>query len=177
MVRWQYAFDIEQLGLPKEEALVKAVKTSRDRCRTPMQWENAPNAGFCPLEVSPWLPVNPNYAQGVNVGEQINDPDSMLNFYKRMLSVRRNTPALIAGDYTPLHEQAEDYLAFLRTNPEDRQTCLVVLNFSENPIEIHVDSSAWRLRLVFSTQADRARMETLLSIKIAPFEIYIAEYV
>ena len=60
-----------------------------------MQWSNAANAGFSPEGVSTWLPFNPNYAQGINVADQQNDPESMLNFYKRMLRLRKQTPALI----------------------------------------------------------------------------------
>ena len=64
------------------------------------------NAGFSREGVSTWLPMNPNYIQGVNVADQQHDPKSMLNFYKRMLRLRKQTPALIVGDYTPLHETA-----------------------------------------------------------------------
>ncbi|HEY9527803.1 MAG TPA: alpha-glucosidase, partial [Anaerolineales bacterium] len=74
-----------------EEALILAADASRDRCRTPMQWSTAPNAGFSPEGVTTWLPLNPNYAQGINVAEQQNDPESMLNFYKRLLRVRKQT--------------------------------------------------------------------------------------
>jgi alpha-glucosidase len=104
-------------GASPDEALALAAHVTRDKCRTPMQWANAPNGGFSPAGVQTWLPVNPNYARGINVAEQSGDPGSLLNFYRRLLRARRQTPALIAGDYTPLHEEAEDYLAFLRGVP------------------------------------------------------------
>ncbi len=116
LARW-YPPMTEVLGLPPAEALAVVNWIGRDKCRSPMQWADAPNGGFSPAGVQPWLPVNPNYAQGVNVAEQMDDPDSLLNFYRRMLRLRKGTPALIAGDYTPLHEEAEDYLAFLRRSP------------------------------------------------------------
>ncbi|MGZ9226736.1 MAG: alpha-glucosidase, partial [Anaerolineales bacterium] len=81
-------------GLPPEEALVLAADASRDRCRTPMQWSNAANAGFSPAGVQTWLPINPNYAQGISVVEQQDDPNSLLGFYKRLLRLRKQTPAL-----------------------------------------------------------------------------------
>ncbi len=115
-------------GIPPEQAMAMAARMTRDRCRTPLQWANAPNAGFSPAGVAPWLPVNPNYAAGVNVADQEDDPASLLNFYRRLLRVRRATPALLGGEYVPLHPNAEDYLAFLRR--DSRQTCLVVLNMS-----------------------------------------------
>ncbi len=112
---WFYHMERETLGLSPEEATERAARLGRDKNRTPMQWTAAENAGFSPPGVGTWLPVNPNYAQGVNVASQLADPDSLLNFYRRLLHVRRRTPALIAGDYTPLHEHAQDYLALLRS--------------------------------------------------------------
>ena len=55
---------------PVAEALAYAARTSRDQCRTPMQWSAAPNAGFSPPDVQTWLPVNPNHAHSVNVASQ-----------------------------------------------------------------------------------------------------------
>ena len=81
-----------------------------------------------------WLPVNPNYREGINVKDQQHNPDSLLNYYKHLLRVRKNTPALIEGEYVPLHSTAKDYFAFLRTSAE--QTVLVVLNLSEQQLEL-----------------------------------------
>ena len=118
-----------------------------------------------------WLPVNDNYTEGVNVADQQFDPDSMLNFYKRMLAMRKRTPALVAGDYTVLHKEAEDYIAFLRSTPE--QTCLVVLNFSKNAQTLTLDMDRDIARLVFSSE-EREGVGNVAELAIAPFEIYIA---
>ena len=75
---------------------VRAGAMSRDKNRTPMQWTGQIHAGFCPAGVVPWLPVNPNYAGGVNVSDQQDDPRSLLNFYRRLIRVRRQIPC--AGD-------------------------------------------------------------------------------
>jgi alpha-glucosidase len=91
---------------------------------------NAPNAGFSPANIKTWLPVNPNYAHGVNVADQEKEPDSLLNFYKRILSLRRRTPALINGNFQVINPKSRNYLAFLRQSQEEDQTCLVVLNMS-----------------------------------------------
>ena len=80
------------MGLPAEEAAAMACGHTRDRCRTPLQWGNSPNAGFSPAGVETWLPVNPNYAEGVNVAEQQGNPASMLSFTQRMLALRKATP-------------------------------------------------------------------------------------
>ena len=68
----------------------------RDGCRAPMQWEDSPNAGFC--SAAPWLPLNPDY-QRRNVTAQQADQHSLLHFYKRLLALRREHPALTGGSY------------------------------------------------------------------------------
>ena len=166
---------VRELGMSTAEALATAAQMSRDQCRTPMQWANAPNAGFSPAGVAPWLPVNPDYAQGVNVADQLDQPDSLLNFYKTMLRLRKETPALIAGDYTPLHEEATAYFAFLRQS--DEQTCLVILNWSAHPRRLAFDLKAKTARLLFSSQAQREVSSDLSQLEVTPFEIYIGQLV
>ncbi|MFP4344212.1 MAG: glycoside hydrolase family 13 protein [Anaerolineales bacterium] len=172
---WHYHLHHDLFDASREEALQRAAENGRDKCRTPLQWDNAPHGGFCPAAMEPWLPVNPDYAQGVNVAAQEGDPGSLLNFYRRMLRVRRETPALIAGDYQPLHEEAGGYLAFLRTTPE--QSVLVVLNFSDEAYRLSFDLDAEALELRFSNRGRAAREEDLGAVEIAPFEIYVAELV
>ncbi|MDY6875774.1 MAG: alpha-glucosidase [Chloroflexota bacterium] len=186
---WMYHTLVDEMGQSPEEALALAVRLGRDKCRTPMQWANAPNGGFSPAGVQTWLPVNHNYVQGINVAEQLGDPDSLLSFYQRLLHVRKQAPALVAGDYTPLHEDAEDYFAFLRHSPslsspsmeeteqENGQTCLVVLNMSEHTHTLRFDLDASTTRLIFSSQTRDGGTDDLSQLAIAPFEVYIGEIV
>ncbi len=120
-------------GLSPEAALASVVESTRDRCRNPLQWSAAPNGGFCPPGVSPWLPVNADHATGVNVADQQRDPGSLLSFYRRMLALRRSMPALVAGDYRALDEGSDDVLSFLRHDAASGQTALVALNFASGP--------------------------------------------
>jgi alpha-glucosidase len=166
-----YDLAVEAIDMPPDQAFELVRHESRDTCRSPMQWEGGPNAGFSPASVETWLPVNDNYTEGVNVADQQFDPDSMLNFYKRMLAMRKRTPALVAGDYTVLHKEAKDYIAFLRSTPE--QTCLVVLNFSKNAQTLTLDMDRDIARLVFSSE-EREGVGNVAELAIAPFEIYIA---
>ena len=182
-----YHTAIEELGISPAEALAYANYFGRDKCRTPVQWTNGPNGGFSPAGSQTWLPVNPNCARSVNVADQLADPDSLLSFYRRMLRVRKQTPALVAGDYTPLHEDAEDYLAFLRSvppfssppmggNEEGKgQTCLVALNMSHQAHTLRFDLEAHRARLIFSSRVREGDTDDLSQLKIAPFEVYIGE--
>jgi len=180
---WVYHTAVKELGLSPAAALIHANLLGRDKCRAPMQWANAPNAGFSPDGARTWLPTSPSFAQGVNVADQLDDPDSLLTFYRCMLRARKQTPALIAGDYTPLHEEAEDYLAFLRSSEADGQTCLVVLNISNQAHTLSLDGStelaevldAHAARLLFSNHARDGDTDDLSQLFIAPFEIYIAE--
>ena len=140
-----------------------------------MQWTNVPNAGFCPPDVDPWLPVNPNYIHGINVADQLKDPDSLLTFYQRILWLRRQTPALIAGEYTPLHQDSKDYLAFLRYSQVDDQICLVVLNMSEQTHRLSLDLPYSSAHVLFSSHNRDSDTDNVDMLSMAPFETYIAE--
>lgn len=174
---WTYETEIEQLGSSPEAAFAYAARASRDKCRTPMQWANRPNAGFSPESANPWLPVNPNYVEGVNVADQAEAPESLLNFYRQMLRVRKNTPALIAGDYRPLAPEAEGILSFLRSDPASRQVCLVILNMMDQAETLHFDLGAPHARLVFSNRVRSREIDDLSHLVTEPFEIYIGELI
>jgi alpha-glucosidase len=149
--------------------------STRDRCRSPLQWSAAPNAGFCPPGVAPWLPVNPNYAAGVNVAAQEGDPAALLAFYRRLLRLRRATPALLGGDYGPLLPGSPDVLAFLRVEAARGQTCLVALNFSAEVQQAPLAGAGGPPRLLFSSAPRDAGPLTLDPLALAPFEVVIAE--
>jgi alpha-glucosidase len=97
----------------------------RDGCRSPMHWDDSPNAGFSPAK--PWLKVHPNYLAR-NVKRQQTEPDSLLNFTKALIALRKSHPALRRGDFEPV-AATRDILVYLRKSRE--QTILVVLNFSK----------------------------------------------
>jgi alpha-glucosidase len=169
----QYRRLAEVLGLSPAQAAKRVARMTRDRCRTPLQWADAPNGGFSPEGVTPWLPTNPNYAQGVNVADQEGDPASLLSFYRRLIALRRATPALVVGAYAPVDENAKDYLAFTRSTPD--QTVLVALNFSELPQTSALSLPHPQARLLFSSTKRPAQTIDLAQLELAPFEVSIAE--
>jgi len=172
MATWYYERLVHEFQVPAEEAARRAGAMSRDKNRTPLQWSGEPNAGFCPPAVTPWLPVHPNYAQGVNVAAQDKDPASLLNFYRRLLQVRRALPALVMGEYRPLHPRARDYLAFLRYT--DTQSVLVVLNNSDQELTLAFRlPGKSRVQVRFSSSPQRAADLSLRAITLAPFEVLI----
>ncbi len=168
-----YQSAMRELSMPPEAAFQLIIGITRDKCRTPMQWDNLPNAGFSPEGIAPWLPVNPNYAEGINVVEQEQDPHSLLNFYRKLIRLRQKTPALIEGDYQPVHEMAEDYLAFLRTTPAGDQACLVVLNLSERELQLNFELSQPFAYTLFSTPNEQSWFVEISWLTIGPFGVYI----
>lgn len=155
-------------GKSDEEILVDLATFSRDRCRTPMQWNNSPNGGFSPDGIKTWLPVHQNYLEGVNVAEQEKDESSLLHFYRRFLHLRKQTPALQLGKYGGLDEDQNEYLAFLRES--DSQTCLVLLNFSED--SANVNYIAESAQVLYSSEGRNGIINTA-NLQLAPFEILI----
>jgi alpha-glucosidase len=98
----------------------------RDGCRMPMAWDDGPMAGFTTAERA-WLPLHEDH-EARNVASQLADPRSLLTLYRRMLALRRSSPALQGGAYRPLDDVPADCFVFLRETPGE--TRLVALNFS-----------------------------------------------
>jgi glycosidase len=110
--------------------------------------------------------------QGINVAEQEREPASMLNFYRRLLHFRRNTPALVAGDFKLVNETADTTLAYTRAG--DGQTCLIVLNFSDQPQTAQLELKG-RARCLFSSAGREGCVEAVTTLSLTPFEIYVGE--
>jgi alpha-glucosidase len=174
MASWYYEQLVGELGVAPAEAAQRAGEMTRDKNRTPMQWSNAANGGFSPPNIETWLPVNPNYAGGVNVHDQQDNPVSMLNFYKRLVRIRKQTPALVTGEYKPIHEKAEDYFAFLRFT--ETQTVLVVLNYSANHHELKFNIPDKKsAHALFSSAGRGKKDEPLSKVSLGAFEVLVAE--
>jgi len=179
MASWYYHAIVTDMGVHPDEAMQRTAEMTRDKNRTPMQWSNNPNGGFSPFGVETWLPVNPNYKNGINVKDQQHNPDSLLNYYKHLLRVRKNTPALIEGEYLPLHSTAKEYFAFLRSS--EKQTVLVILNYSQTHLDLDLSRTreikGHTLHPLFSS-ATRSSVDLApKKLHIGAFEVFIAELV
>jgi len=119
----------EQLsqGIKPPQILERLSLTSRDNARTPMQWDVSANAGFS--SGTPWLKVNPNF-DSINVAAQEADPDSVLNFYRRMIALRKTEPALVYGSYELILEDDPQLFAYTRTL--DGRKLVVICNLSNH---------------------------------------------
>ena len=106
---------------------------SRDNARTPMQWDDSENAGF--TKGNPWLKVNPSY-KTINAKAEEKDPNSVLNFYKRLLKLRKSSDTIIYGDYELLLPDDENIFAYIRTYEGER--ILVLCNFSKDKLAFDI---------------------------------------
>ena len=133
----------------------------RDGCRSPMQWDGSTFAGFSSIQ--PWLPVHPDHNIR-NVSSQEQTPDSLLNFTRKLISMRKKYPALQLGDFTPLAARSRQVLAYLRSF--ESQTILVAFNFSRRRtlivLEPHLTRRSW-----YSLHPDTKNEPQILN----PFEL------
>jgi len=177
MGSWYYHAIVTDMGVHPEEAMQRTAAMTRDKNRTPMQWSNKPNAGFSPSNVETWLPVNPNYRNGINVRDQQHNPNSLLNYYKLLLHVRKSSPALMEGEYIPVNNTAKDYFAFLRKS--ETQTVLVILNFSTEKLDLDFSRNKEMkdrdLQILFSSAERLKTVKPPRGLIISPFEVFIAE--
>jgi alpha-glucosidase len=118
---------IPRAAIKDPQGLRLGAEQSRDQCRTPFEWDGSANAGFSPdPSVTPWLPVAPGH-EARNLAAQRDDPRSIFALYRRLLALRRATPALQLGAYQPL-DAPESCYVYRRTL--DGTTVTVALNFS-----------------------------------------------
>jgi len=127
-------------GLSDAQALEVCGRMSRDNARTPVQWSSQKNAGF--TTGTPWLKVNPNYL-AINVEQQENDTDSVLHYYRRLITVRKSDEykeVFTYGEFVPAYENTENIMAYYRKNAQKR--ILVAANFGKEAAEFTLEYDA-----------------------------------
>lgn len=127
-----YYNQLKQKGADYEGFLKSHSKISRDNSRTPMQWDNTKQAGF--TEATPWLAVHENYLT-INVAAQEVEPGSVLNYFKRMVQIRKDNLTLVYGAFELVDETNEQIFAYTRTLNDEQ--FLVVLNFSKTTASLN----------------------------------------
>ena len=162
---------IGKLGWPKEKG--------RDGERTPMQWNTTVNAGFS--QAKPWLPVPPTYKTHNVFNESVN-PNSVFSFYKKLLALRHNNPALLDGNYVPLNEDDPNVISYLRQYKD--RAVLVALNMSATVQLVKFDlakhgiAKAKATELLTSLTLPGIRSQQVLPMKnlvLPPYAVYIGE--
>jgi alpha-glucosidase len=155
---------IGRLGWPQDKG--------RDGERTPMQWNTGKNAGFSTAKTT-WLPVPPTYKR-VNVASEENDPDSLLNFYKSMLHLRREDAALREGAFRSLKVAGQNVLAFER-RLHDGKAVIVVLNYQNAPQRVRLWDAGREGKILLSTFAHAGEVASLSDVMLPPFGVLIAD--
>lgn len=140
----------------------------RDGCRGPMQWDASAFAGFS--SVQPWLPVHPDYVVR-NVAAQEQLPDSMLNFTRKLISLRKQFPALRQGDFIPLAGNSRKVLAYLRSF--EGQTILVAMNFTKKKTLLRLEPTLTKRSWHSLHPATGDSLQKLDAIEMTAHEICI----
>lgn len=140
----------QYLGLPEDKRLPKLWAASRDSARTPMQWSAEKNAGFS--SGIPWFYVNENYKE-INVAEQEDDPNSLLNFYRKSIALRKELHVVQNGRYREYKKTSGKFYVYTREN--EFQKLLVICSFSDDPAKIYLPGTHFEKgRLLLCTYQD-----------------------
>ena len=125
-VQTLYTYNHSNLNKPLQVRLEKMWRSSRDGARSPVQWDSSPNAGF--TTGTPWFYVNQNYPE-INVEKQNTDPNSVLNFYRKAISLRKALPVVKEGIYKEhFHSHPKQYIY---SREMEGQKLLVICAFSD----------------------------------------------
>ena len=154
---------VGRTGWPKDKG--------RDGERTPMQWNASPDAGFT-ANGHPWLPVPPS-AKTVNVADEVKDTTSMLNWYKMLIELRRDNPALRDGTLTMLNTSNDKVLSWKR-EVTGSPTVVVACNFTAEAQTIDLSSGGKQGKTLVKTPG-MSDPTSLDKIELKPFGVYVGQ--
>jgi len=126
---------LKKEGIDLKAFIENEKEASRDNARTPMQWSEGKNAGF--TTEKPWINLNPNYQKGINVATQEKDENSVLNYFKKMVQLRKEHLGLVYGTYRLLLKDSEEVYAYSRTFEQERY--LILLSFTTATTTVQID--------------------------------------
>ncbi len=161
-------------GLSNEDALYVCGKMSRDNARTPMQWSGGKNAGF--TLGTPWLKVNSNYPE-INVENQEKDSNSVLNYYRKLVALRKS-PAyrevFTYGRFVPAYEDTESVMAYYRV--EEKKRIMVAGNFGKESVELKL-SYPLKGVLLSNLKEETVKSQEILkdTLKLESCEVVVLE--
>jgi len=156
-VQTRYNYAHTNLKKPLQVRLEKMWRSSRDSARTPVQWSDEPNAGFTTAE-KPWFYINPNYLK-INVAQQERDPDSVLNFYKKAIALRKQLSCVRHGNYKEYRRLSGNHYVYSRD--DGNQKILVVCSFRDHsttfraPAGFNIDNAQLALCSIADPEKDR----------------------
>jgi len=157
-----------EAGLSDAEALAVCSAMSRDNARTPMQWKDAPQAGF--TSGTPWLKVNDNYPV-INVEKEEGQPDSVLHYYRKLIALRKSEEyreLFTYGKFEPAYENADHVMAYYRILQGRR--VLVAANFGTDTIELDWEVPAKKVLL-----SNKKRTNAENKLILEKCEVFVTE--
>lgn len=144
-------------------------ETSRDNGRTPFQWDTSANAGFTTAK-TPWLKVSPNY-KNFNVAVEDEFQDSILNYFRRLIRLRKENPTLIYGKYTLLDPENIRVYAYLREDEAGR--FLVLLNFSSRTAKTECGIDVRTAEVIICNYGEAKEQQKENTITLRPYEAVV----
>ena len=129
-----YNYNTKYAKKTHEQRMAIEYRSSRDNARTPVQWDDSPNAGFTTAE-TPWMDVNENY-HDINVAQQLADPDSILNFYKKAIALRKSLKCVRYGNYKDQFPLSPTLWCYTRETKCEK--LLVLCSYSGKPQDLKV---------------------------------------
>ena len=155
---------------PEEKRLALYHRASRDSARTPMQWTDSENAGF--TTGTPWFYINENY-KSINVEQALNDPDSILNFYKKAIALRKSLPVVRDGSYQEYYKGSDKLYVYARETKE--QKLLVICSFTDKPVRFQApyNFSLSDMKLLLTNYDDTCEENSFLT---RPYEARVYLY-
>ncbi|PHU40585.1 glucohydrolase [Pseudobutyrivibrio ruminis] len=161
-------------GLSKEQALQLLAEKSRDNARTPFQWSDGANAGF--TTGKPWLMINPKYTD-INFASQKDNPNSVWNFYKNLIALRKNPEyesTFVYGKFIPFLKRQHNLIAYNRVGDKH---IMVLANFQKDAQTISLPSKIKKVLLTNVSKTPDNFSSTSTEIVLSPYELLVVEMV
>jgi alpha-glucosidase len=157
-------------GWPKEKG--------RDGERTPMQWTPGLDAGFSTAKTT-WLPIPPSY-KTINVQTESANPESLLNWYKQLIALRRTNATLHDGGFAMLDAGDADVLAYVRTPPKGSNPVVVAINMSAQPKTVSLDVSKFgatgkTAKTLAASESSLRGVRSVEKVMLPPYSAWLAE--
>lgn len=153
-------------GLSDEEAMKIVMERSRDNGRTPMQWSDEINGGFS--KETPWIESIKNYKE-INVKNQIDDEDSIFNYYRKLIALRKEHRVIALGKTIPLAENDKNVYMFKRVL--ENEELLVVTNFYNIECSIELDFEIEGYECILSNNGEKVTLEK--NLKLQPYDALV----
>jgi len=163
----------KEKGYSHEEIMDSIYAKGRENARTPMHWDDSENAGFTIGE--PWIKVNPNYKE-INAASQLNNENSIFNYYKKLIKIRKENPVVVHGIYDLILEDNKEIFAYTRTL--ENEQLLVICNFTgDNTVFKCKESMEFKEMELLISNYDVDTNAAINNIELKPYESRVYKYI